>query len=204
MQRNQAASPFLRLPPEIRNRIYTYIFGDCFVTISSHAISPDSRRVYGRFEAFEPPGYLDPCPEINYGQAAAQTLLVCRQIYSEARLLPFVLNTFYYHTVEDLEFWKAQMSAQLSAVRKLWFEEYGVVPSPSNSQLKLFLAALPALVHITVCINNSEYMDSPLTTTQQEELDEYERHLKTSVEEMLGCRADIRFDSWNGWVCLCR
>lgn len=74
--RNQNQSPILRLPAEIRNKVYKYVLGG---------------RIY-RFK-----------DAIDRGRAVLDTkgerhilglLLVCHQTYSEASLLPYSLNKF--------------------------------------------------------------------------------------------------------------
>ncbi|KAH9879390.1 hypothetical protein J1614_002830 [Plenodomus biglobosus] len=87
---NQQNSPLLRLPAEIRNRIYSFVFCTepiliCFVT--SYA----TRAV-------------DKCPiptsirrrpsHIHYSRLNLALIETCRQAYFECRLLPFLLNTF--------------------------------------------------------------------------------------------------------------
>ncbi|PVI04525.1 hypothetical protein DM02DRAFT_651474 [Periconia macrospinosa] len=63
-------SPFLRLPPEIRNRIYEFVLG-------------------GRLLLLSPPELRD-----GYPVNSLALLLVCRQIHQETRDLPFTLNRF--------------------------------------------------------------------------------------------------------------
>ncbi|CAI6287124.1 unnamed protein product [Periconia digitata] len=80
---NQLQSPLLRLPPELRNRIYKYALGG---------------------KKLRPAGFIH---RIKYEQNGRVTppnfvalLSVCRQIYAEARLYPFLLNTFEFINTE--------------------------------------------------------------------------------------------------------
>jgi hypothetical protein len=66
--RNQRESPLLRLSAELRNRVYDYVLGN--KTYSTVIILPTSR------------------PNPN------SLLLACRQVYHEASILPYTLNTF--------------------------------------------------------------------------------------------------------------
>ncbi|KAF7446426.1 hypothetical protein Ptr902_09458 [Pyrenophora tritici-repentis] len=73
-------SPLLRLPPEIRNRIWEFALGGMVYRVKN----PDSDRHRK----------LAPSPK----QPAGISLLrVCRQIYAEAAMLPSLLNTISFH-----------------------------------------------------------------------------------------------------------
>lgn len=119
MTRNHSSSPFLRLPPEIRNRIYGLVLGGNHLWIS-HSLSeldfrkPEEKTTSegapcehsgqwfhqgGKFhhrtvERLTIGGY-----EKDYGYCVRHRdhlglLRICRQIYTEAALLPYTLNTF--------------------------------------------------------------------------------------------------------------
>ncbi|KAI4707609.1 hypothetical protein J4E89_007714 [Alternaria sp. Ai002NY15] len=72
-QRNHRKSPLLRLPAELRNKIYKYAF-------LSHPVRPTR-------EHREWPHWAYPRSQLNL-------LETCRQIYFEANLFPFALNVF--------------------------------------------------------------------------------------------------------------
>ncbi|KAA8616782.1 hypothetical protein PtrV1_10083 [Pyrenophora tritici-repentis] len=67
--RNALTSPLLRLPPELRNKIYTYVIYDCLAYITS-----------------------------GQPTASLNLQLVCRNTYKESRLLTFSLNHFWYYS----------------------------------------------------------------------------------------------------------
>jgi hypothetical protein len=69
--RNATFSPLLRLPPEIRNTIYTFVFGIGTI-LMIHLRYGLSCRTEG----------------------SLNLLRVCRQVYTETCLLPYKLNTF--------------------------------------------------------------------------------------------------------------
>ncbi|EFQ95529.1 hypothetical protein PTT_06326 [Pyrenophora teres f. teres 0-1] len=72
-ERNQQTSPLLRLPAELRNKVYTYVF-------HTPPIRPyRDHRVYGAWA---------------YSRRRLRLLQVCRQVYFEARLVPFTCNVF--------------------------------------------------------------------------------------------------------------
>ncbi|KAI4707661.1 hypothetical protein J4E89_007766 [Alternaria sp. Ai002NY15] len=73
--RNQRESPFLRLPGEIRNQIYAYVFRDTMIPKFSQMFKADLERRL-------------PVP------ADLRLLTVSRQVHAETRLLPFKLYAF--------------------------------------------------------------------------------------------------------------
>ncbi|KAF2847858.1 hypothetical protein T440DRAFT_509882 [Plenodomus tracheiphilus IPT5] len=86
---NQQNSPFLCLPAEIRNRIYTFVFRTppilvCFTTSSITRpvdICPSSMSAKRRHS------------HIHYPRSNLSLIETCRQTCFETRLLPFELNT---------------------------------------------------------------------------------------------------------------
>ena len=106
MTRNSSASPFLRLPPEIRVRIYSLVLGGqqlwishsgCrirFGTPGKSQLGPSSQYFHrwGTFGHFT----AEPLSSINPFSSTLHLglLRVCRQIYIETALLPYALNTF--------------------------------------------------------------------------------------------------------------
>ncbi|KAI8939904.1 hypothetical protein NX059_003634 [Plenodomus lindquistii] len=74
---NASESPLLRLPAELRNAIYGYMFGDAYFIV----------------------GFQNHTTTIVYRNKQYLALLyVCRQTYTETALLPFKLNTWVFHT----------------------------------------------------------------------------------------------------------
>ncbi|KAF2831016.1 hypothetical protein CC86DRAFT_281657, partial [Ophiobolus disseminans] len=75
--RNQQESPFLRLPGELRNRVYHYALSDVVLSV---------------YRSGTPPTYLQVIP--HSASAAASKFAVCRQVHAETHLLLFQLTTF--------------------------------------------------------------------------------------------------------------
>ena len=98
-QRNATSSPLLRLPPEIRNMIYTLIIDVVTVVFTK------ARLGRGRHPI----------------QDGLALLRVCRQIHAEAALLPYALNTFVFWTfTSDLQaFLYGRKNEQIAAMRKV-------------------------------------------------------------------------------------
>ena len=106
MDRNHSASHFLRLPPEIRVRIYSLVLGGQRLWIS-HTGSKLRRGKPGKSQLGPSSEYFNRWGKFGHFTADALSsinpfssilhlglLRVCRQIYTETALLPYALNTF--------------------------------------------------------------------------------------------------------------
>ncbi|KAF1934374.1 uncharacterized protein M421DRAFT_503 [Didymella exigua CBS 183.55] len=107
---NQSKSPFLRLPEEVRARIYAYILGGRTITIGYETY----RRVEAVDEAAKavpifryccaiysqrnvnPFGNQPPFVNVMYKYTPLNN--ICRQLYHETATLPFMLNTLAFST----------------------------------------------------------------------------------------------------------
>lgn len=95
MKRNLTASPFLLLPPEIRNRIYNFVLGGQRLWISYAPHEHIQKTTKGRREKVHVPGRLYYRMGVRLDQKFHIGLLrVCRQTYWEAASLPYALNKF--------------------------------------------------------------------------------------------------------------
>lgn len=88
--RNQRESPLLKLPAELRNRIYGYVLGrdPMHIHLSIHqAISlvPEQEYLYDRATP----------AQIRYSRQLLAITETCRQIHTEAQFMLFSLNEFY-------------------------------------------------------------------------------------------------------------
>ncbi|CAA9957450.1 hypothetical protein PTMSG1_01058 [Pyrenophora teres f. maculata] len=97
--RNQQESIFLRLPGELRHRIYEYAFSEQCILVG--------RSLSSRLQlAVEPYGFSPQdqykIPRYNFTRLLA-IAMTCRQVYAEAALLIFQLNDFRFHHVETIE-----------------------------------------------------------------------------------------------------
>lgn len=103
MNRNSVVSPFLRLPGEIRNKIYGFVVGGHHIRIGytphlhqSKTIKGEPHRIHvggGFFHHLAARGK----PSRRYQKAQSLhlgLLRVCRQVYGEAALLPYSANMF--------------------------------------------------------------------------------------------------------------
>jgi hypothetical protein len=126
-QRNQLETPILRLPAELRNKVYQYIFGDKVIALyvtTNRRYAKGSVR--GKCQALiksntEPhrSARHDNMPLNGKTSFTFALLKVSRQIHSEARMLPFHLNTFGIPRSDDLKFLLSVMQLQLSEIRTM-------------------------------------------------------------------------------------
>ena len=127
MIHNASVSPFLRLPPEIRLRIYGFVLGgqqlwiDCTPSrMSVITYGTFVRKVFiekrrdrsnlqpSRSDAFdeEPAHSAGHFYHVNVDESGEsqgydlRLLLACRQIFTETALLPYALNKFFFSTDE--------------------------------------------------------------------------------------------------------
>ncbi|KAL5121288.1 hypothetical protein ACEQ8H_000756 [Pleosporales sp. CAS-2024a] len=89
-QRNRHRSPLLRLPGELRNKVYEYVLGGVIVSVFP---SVDARFAYQlHAHRTSPSATLGEDPTMLEAMAL---LRVCRHIYAETRFLPLKLFTLH-------------------------------------------------------------------------------------------------------------
>ncbi|KAI4948611.1 hypothetical protein J4E86_007959 [Alternaria arbusti] len=109
-QHNATASPLLRLPAEIRNMIFAYALSHGDIKLKVIPRLPDTSM------------FLDYWEHRNWPDPVNISLLyACRQIYFEAALLPYELNTFVVSgTVSAFkDFLAHRTSAQIGALARV-------------------------------------------------------------------------------------
>lgn len=116
LETNAAASPFLRLSPELRNRIYAYTFSGYKFNFGGGGTQHQCRA-----------DYIYPTTRQCH---RLSLLAACRQIYAEARILPFTLNTFQCLTEPFAKFGLDAMPEQIVSIRHIKTKVY-VSRSPS-------------------------------------------------------------------------
>jgi hypothetical protein len=88
--RNQQQSPLLRLPAELRNKIYGHVLGGFII---SFLTARPRHHCLIRFKSSRKIAEFKP----------SNLLLVCRQINAEVQLLPSELNEFHYRIPETFK-----------------------------------------------------------------------------------------------------
>lgn len=144
-QRNVVNSPLLRLPAELRNRIFTYTFSGYEICLGDDGESGQCRV-----------DYIRPTASGGYVFGALQA---CRQIFAEARMLSFTLNTFECNNITDVQEWINAMPEQMQAIRSIKATVW--VSNISTRHLEEefeFLALFRGLVAIEVTLwHNDRY-----------------------------------------------
>ncbi|KAF1832936.1 hypothetical protein BDW02DRAFT_624666, partial [Decorospora gaudefroyi] len=113
-QRNQRDSPLLRLPAELRNKIYRFVLG-------GNHIRPYCETVMGVWEVSFP-GWA-------YSRLQLALLEVCRQVYAETKLLPFSLNRFVGYPEHMFELLATSLTpTQANALKTVYFyvDQFGI------------------------------------------------------------------------------
>lgn len=90
MNRNASVSPLLRLPPEIRIRIFKFVLGGQQIWIGHYPSYSNN---------FDPSHYGGAFYHLNTADGTGRgldirLLRVCRQVFMETSLLPYALNHF--------------------------------------------------------------------------------------------------------------
>lgn len=111
MQQNASTSRLLRLPPEIRLRIYGFVFGGYQVWIGDKLDTTGGVRTMQTYRKRIGDGQHYGKKFHHYTGGSRwdrgldlRVLRVCRQVFTEAALLPYALNTFTFEkgNVRDL------------------------------------------------------------------------------------------------------
>ncbi|KAJ4992700.1 hypothetical protein SVAN01_01746 [Stagonosporopsis vannaccii] len=101
---NQSKSPFLRLPEEVRVRIYRFALGGKTITIGyetyRHVGSASELKVVPMFRyccaVYSQPAvnpFKNPLPYVNVSYGFTPLNNICRQLYNETATLPYTLNS---------------------------------------------------------------------------------------------------------------
>lgn len=115
-QRNKQTSRLLRLPAELRNRVFGYVFGGKSIALY---IKNNVGSYGGEIRPYSTPPDERFYSTIHSQNDILKALTVCRQIYSECRDLPFSLSLFRYHDPlqQILALWSSKRFYHLSLIR---------------------------------------------------------------------------------------
>ncbi|KAF2030008.1 hypothetical protein EK21DRAFT_66407 [Setomelanomma holmii] len=188
---NNQNSPLLRLPPELRNKIWRYVLGGNVLrwTLVS------SSRYSLKYRMAPPPG------QIILGLDLLRT---CRQIYAETALLPYQLNTFacteYAGIKGELQYLQpfqrshiAKLQLEASSIRGLWLGQgyLSDIERYTDARFcgKYKLGFLPALEEIQVCVLTPDLRS-------ESAVDECKRSVRDQLSTLLaGKQVDITFEN---------
>ena len=90
--RNSVSSPLLRLPAEVRNKIFAYVNSGLHIFMRAGRGNKPTILINNSTQAVAPPKY----PPYRTLQST------CRQVYNETALLPFSTNEYWYYTTSSL------------------------------------------------------------------------------------------------------
>lgn len=105
---SNSETPLLRLPPEIRNRIWELGLGGKVIRVIF------VEKFKGRYAEERTTVARDTFPVHAHAR-----LQVCRQIYTETALIPFSHNAFHFDRVEAFDWARHLLPVQKSAIREL-------------------------------------------------------------------------------------
>lgn len=110
---DQPPFPFLDLPPELRNRIYTHFFTSLDFPDDLGVWQIEVRSAHDM--EHNTYNFID-----TQNKSMSALLQTCRQVYHEARLIPFHGNTIYFDKPRDMVEFTCQLDPeQLTAVRSI-------------------------------------------------------------------------------------
>ncbi|KAF1956275.1 hypothetical protein CC80DRAFT_535618 [Byssothecium circinans] len=152
---NNSKTTLLSLPAEIRMRIWEYALGGvCICHVPLKNSDEANTKVFDEDTAFEKGSGRDFSPRRNDKSSntvsySIALLPVCRQIYSEVAVLPYSLNTFYFHKSNLMRrWWKLRQPAQRNAVQHITMDVWE--DFSSCCEILLSTNAFPNLKTVTV------------------------------------------------------
>ncbi|KAH7069291.1 hypothetical protein FB567DRAFT_598900 [Paraphoma chrysanthemicola] len=121
--RNLEESPLLRLPPEIRNRIFRY-------ALCGHKVRPF--LTFEHVRTLELSGMVAANRELAKGQF--DLLLTSRQVYAETAVLPYTLTTFAFQRTFHIHQWLSSVDRDPVQKKRLrYIKTIQCASAPSES-----------------------------------------------------------------------
>jgi len=111
--RNDIESPILRLPGELRNKVYRYVFGNMIIETSTAYEATIHRHNY----LVARDGFRGKRTPDLYRMGGI--LFTCRKLYAEARLLPLQLSITRIQSAFDGRLQVRLQAPQLNAIRTI-------------------------------------------------------------------------------------
>jgi hypothetical protein len=176
---NSTDSPLLRLPAELRNKIYAYAVGGYVIYVldlrwGDPLVTPEIRLCLSKLFRLSGPLIRTPRDETAYRDGSEESThrslhkckvvskiqnlsLVCRQIAAESSLFPFKYNTFKFDGQQTLEAFAQRLSLpQLCAVQTIGVELSSAFEELVYWNLKQILFDLPSLRRIMLTSRDHE------------------------------------------------
>jgi hypothetical protein len=196
---------FLRLPPEVRNSIYVYVFGARHIKLASKFNS--TSRPY----QYVPEGIVRPANngskdarENTYGKPSHTFALLktCRQIHAETHMLPFELNTFdisrHDSEINPLKLWSETLAKQLRAIRTVRIQTDNAVMEIMFPIESLKLLAGLKRVEVVVVVAAWDFAGMQkrrrrVTRKEVEIVEENKREFEDDCVLGLGSKVEVNF-----------
>lgn len=177
---NAFKSPLLRLPPEVRNRIWYFLFGGMTIHVTAdsrrgpvaHAVCCSPLRdeyLAQKIKRLQQQSFSRTKPQTTdirtpsdahkdcnwsgfYPRLSFSALRACRQLHQEAALLPYQHNTFSFNSLEYMiPFLNGLVLAQARAIEKITVYYSRNYGNKTFNQL--LTRKLKGLRHITIFVN---------------------------------------------------
>lgn len=183
--RNQRESPLLRLPAELRNKVYTYVLGGREIELCcNESCGCGGRRRYGRV----PRGKQGPVS--HYPRSLLALLETCHQVHGEARLLPFSSNMFLATALD----WKELIAEHFSDERKNAIQAIGVqIYGYSGDQVMDEFADSDLFNHLAMLSNLKVICLLLRRAIQQDQREEVENRIRSEWAKVNG-RQPVKFE----------
>ncbi|KAH7069369.1 hypothetical protein FB567DRAFT_598974 [Paraphoma chrysanthemicola] len=204
MTANATRSPLLRLPGELRNKIYEYAIGSYYYHLDevTHSKTEKSRWVKTVGRAYYSPKDKMPQP------TAFHLPEVCRQIYSETATLAYNLNTFIleFDIGGNKDLIKNLLPAQKNAIRSvmpqsIFFERY-VAYKDSDVHKNTFRATLPHLRRVEVPEDAlsliTTFNGSTIDPARSWTLEMWQKWVDEQVKKKEGDDIEVVFENYDG------
>ena len=196
VRRNAVESPLLRLPPEIRNRIFRYAMGGSVILVQSHhpAFSSDTWRNTTASAWHGRATHLSADRQHNQG-TAFHLPETCRQIYAETATLGYATNTFVCHPrpidlgilrLETPRWYLERRAAQMSAITSIQAFDYDVWEYLLCNESWTFRSRFPGLEEVFI-------PSWPRTIRVGRDLESQHKHIRARINEKEGAGLRVVF-----------
>ncbi|KAF2132762.1 hypothetical protein P153DRAFT_173054 [Dothidotthia symphoricarpi CBS 119687] len=208
VKRNTIDSPLLRLPPELRNKIWAFTMSRQFVIVDPALESGEVIKkncvgaVSVQSKSMDSSGGLAGHYQTKGLSSTFHLPKVSRQVYSETATLAYSTSTFIIGwSILNYNDWaKRLLPAQRNAIEVIEAKASVVaalVESPSYSKKTMIIQCFPNLKRFTITqkafqeVKRYSVMYNPSITLTNEE---YEVRIETRLKESAGADVDIVFE----------
>jgi hypothetical protein len=156
--------PFLRLPGELRNKIYALAVGGHVICVRSRSLivrTRDLRELFFHLDNLSGPSKRTDSNEVITVTSIFKLALVCRQFYTEAALFQFKYNIIHFHPPVAVRVFLEEFPRhKLDAITEIAFHSEITLRTAIQLGDTIFVSKLPALRRIFV--RRGSYLDNKL------------------------------------------